>query len=284
MSNSIRTRTLGWVAAAWSAVVASVLVWQTIRYSGVVGRLAEWQFRTFERFFPVATIVVLTAILTLPFAVLIMMRFRKAAKRGRAHSQSELLAGTGIAATFLTVGIVTSAVIAVALFFAGMAQGSIAEKPVAVSLEQLANSKEHGSVPEGPVKIKGTVLWDRAGFYREGFIFTSRELWAAPIVTGDGSRYLAVFVEISHPRDSAPRPSEFEGYLKSEGVPGGLAQLYINSGYAVSGKPHLIYRDLRSARWPYWSAAGDFAIMLLLLTVAAIYHNRFRRKLAAQTD
>lgn len=283
MSNSIRTRTLGWVAAAWSAVVASVLVWQTVRYNGVVGWLAEWQFRTFERFFPVATIVVLTAILTLPFAVLITMRLRKAGKRGHAHSQSELLARTGIAATFLTVGILTSAIIAAALFFAGMAQGSIAEKPVAVNLEQLAKSGENDSVPEGPVKIKGTVIWDRAGFYREGFIFTSRELWAAPIVTGDGSKDLSVFVEISRPRNSSPRPNEFEGYLKSEGVPGGLAQLYINSGYAVSSKPHLIYRDLRSARWPYWSAAGDFAILLLLLTVAAIFHNRFRKKLAAQT-
>lgn len=282
MSNRIRTRTLGWVSAAWSAVVASVLVWQTVRYNGVVGWLAEWQFRTFDRFFPVATIVILTAILTLPFVILITVRLRKAGKQGQVHSQSELLARTGIAATFLTVGIVTSAALAVALFFAGMAQGRIAEKPVAVNLNKLANSDGKGAVPEGPVKVKGTVLWDRAGFYREGFIFTSRELWAAPIVTGKDTSKLNVFIEVSRPKDSTPRSGEIEGYLKSEGVPGGLAQLYINSGYSVNSKPHLIYRDLRSARWPYWSAAGDFAILLMLLTVAALFHNRFRKKLAAQ--
>jgi hypothetical protein len=282
MSSRIRTRTLGWVTAAWSSVVAAVLVWQTVRYNGLVGWLAEWQFRTFDRFFPVATIVLLTALLALPFAAALFARLRKAYRGGEEGLRSQLIERAALASVFFNFGIIASALIAVALFFVGLAQGSIAEKPVAVNLSQLAERGAGGPLMEGKIKLKGTVLLDRVGYYREGFLFTSRELWVAPVVTNAGSNDFTTFVQIKRTKAADPRTMEITGYLKSEGVPGGLAQLYTNSGYAVTGKPNLIYSDLRSVRWPYWSAAGDFAVLLLLLSVAAIFHNRYRRKLAGQ--
>lgn len=282
MSSRIRTRTLGWVTAAWTAVVAAVLVWQTIRYNGLVGWLAEWQFKTFDRFFPVATVVLLTALLALPFAVILFVRLRKAYRGGEEGLQSQLIERAALASVFFNFGIIASAVIAVALFFIGLAQGSIAEKPVSVNLSQLVERGTRGPLLEGKVKLKGTVLLDRIGYYREGFVFTSRELWVAPVVTDARSNDFTTFVQIKRAKATDPRTTEIIGYLKSEGVPGGLAQLYTNSGYAVAGKPNLIYSDLRSVRWPYWSAASDFAVLLLLLSVGAIFHNRYRKKLAGQ--
>ncbi|NJS14790.1 MAG: hypothetical protein HC788_09520 [Sphingopyxis sp.] len=262
--------------------MAAVLVWQTIRYNGLVGWLAEWQFKTFDRFFPVATVVLLTALLALPFAVILFVRLRKAYRGGEEGLQSQLIERAALASVFFNFGIIASAVIAVALFFIGLAQGSIAEKPVSVNLSQLVERGTRGPLLEGKVKLKGTVLLDRIGYYREGFVFTSRELWVAPVVTDARSNDFTTFVQIKRAKATDPRTTEIIGYLKSEGVPGGLAQLYTNSGYAVAGKPNLIYSDLRSVRWPYWSAASDFAVLLLLLSVGAIFHNRYRKKLAGQ--
>lgn len=274
MASRIRTRTLGWVTAAWIGAVTAVLVWQTVRYNGIVGWLAEWQFQTFDRFFPVATVVLLTALLSLPFAALIFVRLRKRYRAEDAVPSRNLIDKTVIASIFFKFGIAASAGIAAVLFFVGLAQGSLAEKPVPVKLSQLSAENLEA---EGKVKLRATVLLDRIAYYREGFIFTSRELWVAPLVTDPQSRDFTTFVQVSRSKAEDPRLVETVGYLKPEGIPGGLAQLYRNSGYRVSEKPHLIYANLRSVRWPYWSAAADFAVLLLMLTFAAMIHNRFRK-------
>jgi hypothetical protein len=281
MNSNIRTRTLGWIAAVWSAIVAVVLVWQTVEYRGVVAWLAEWQFSTFDRFFPVATIAILTAILTLPFVVMITLRLRRASRNLELGGQSNLLQRATIVSVFLKAGIGASALAAVALFGLGLSQGSIAEKPVNLKLSALSSPSDDLPIADGRVKLRATVLLDRLGFYKEGFLFTSRELWVAPVVTDIADDEFATFVQVERSKAGNPEALQVVGYLKKKSVPGGLAKLYANSGYSVSQKPNLIYADLRSARWPYWSAAADFAVLLLLLTVAAIFHNRYRKKMSA---
>lgn len=281
MASRIRTRTLGWVTAAWMGLVAAVLVWQTVRYNGIVGWLAEWQFRTFDRFFPVATVVLLTALLSLPFAVLIFVRLRKSYRAGPASSSRHLLDKTAIASVFFKFGILASAGIAVVLFFVGLAQGSLADKPVVVNLDTLAAGSPTQKGAEGRIRLRATVLLDRVGYYREGFLFTSRELWVAPLVSDPETKAFTTFVQVNRTKAEDPRQVEIVGYLKPESIPGGLAQLYRNAGYRVSEKPNLIYADLRSVRWPYWSAAADFAVLLLILSLAALFHNNYRKRLGA---
>lgn len=278
MKGKIRTRTLGWVATAWIGMVASVLVYQTVRYAGVVGWLAEWQFRTFEQFFPVATIVVLTALLSLPFALLILLRLRKSEKMRNTGAAEHLAENTVIASVFLRFGIALTGGIAAVLFFVGLAQGTLSDKPVRVSLQQLSGGSASDGA-KGRVELRATVMLDRLGYYREGFLFTSRELWVAPVVADPQAKSFTTFVQVSRSMAKEPQQMNMVGYLKPEGIPGGLAQLYRNAGYRVTEKPHLIYADLRSARWPYWSAAADFAILLLFLSVAAVIHNRYRKRL-----
>ena len=280
MTGTIRTRTLGWVTAAWIALVAAVLVYQTVRYNGVVGWLAEWQFRTFEQFFPVATIVVLTALLSVPFAAVILLRLRQSDRIGSAATASHLLHNTEIASVFLKFGIFVTGGIAAALLVIGFAQGTLSDKPVPLSLEKLSDARARKGA-EGKVRLRATVMLDRIGYYREGFLFTSRELWVAPVVSDPRTKTFTTFVQVNRPTAETARQVDVVGYLKTESIPGGLAQLYRNSGYVVEGKPHLIYADLRSVRWPYWSAAADFAVLLLILSLAALFHNYYRKRLGA---
>jgi hypothetical protein len=280
MSRNIRTRTLGWIAAVWSAIVVIVLVWQTVEYRGVVAWLAEWQFRTFDRFFPVATVVLLTAIMALPFVVMIALRLRRASRSVDAVGTSDLLQRAAIVSIFLKCGMGMSALAAVGLFGLGLSQGSISEKPLIVKLSDISSPSGDLQIADGRVKLRATALMDRLGFYKEGFLFTSRELWVAPVVTDLSDDQFTTFVQVSRSKAGTPQALQIVGYLKMESVPGGLAKLYANSGYSVTQKPNLIYADLRSARWPYWSAAADFAILLLLLTAAAIFHNRYRRRMS----
>ena len=259
----------------WALIVTSVLVWQTVEYRGIVAWLAEWQFRTFERFFPVATITILLFLLVLPFAILIGARLRRSTKRDLYSNREKASHRATLFALFLNAAMLVCGASAMVLFTIGLTQGNIAEKPRQVEFSALAAAET-----EGPVRLKGTVLLNRLGFYREGFVVTSRELWVAPLVADEGSRQIEVFVQVARGDAGTPSTDAFEGYLKRRSVPGGLVQLYQNAGYDVAERPHIIFADAAAARWPYWSAASDLVILLVLLAIVAVFHKRYRKKLA----
>ncbi|MGB3472823.1 MAG: hypothetical protein WBA51_18555 [Erythrobacter sp.] len=274
MKGRVRTRTLGWITVVWAVLVSTVLVWQTVQYRGIVAWLAEWQFRSFDRFFPVATVTILVFLLTLPFAILIALRLRRSAKRDVYSNSEKALHRASLFALFLKAGMALCAGVAAMLFVLGLAQDSVAEKPRKLDLAALSESSS-----EGPVQLRGTVLLNRLGFYREGFVITSRELWVAPLVVNDRSQKIEVFVQVARGDAGVPAADAFEGFLKRRAVPGGLVQLYQNAGYEVAERPHIIFADAAAARWPYWSAASDLVILLVLLGVLWGFHRRYRRNL-----
>ncbi len=274
MKGRVRTRTLGWIALVWALIVTSVLVWQTVEYRGIVAWLAEWQFRSFDRFFPVATIAILVFLLTLPFAILIGLRLRRSARRDVYSNREKASHRASLFALFLNAAMVVCGATAMVLFVIGLAQVNVTEKPRQVELSDLAMGET-----DGPVRLRGTVLLNRLGFYREGFVVTSRELWVAPLVADEGSRQIEVFVQVARGNAGAPSSDAFEGYLKRRSVPGGLVQLYQNAGYDVTERPHIIFADAAAARWPYWSAASDLVILLVLLALVAVFHRSYRKKL-----
>ena len=275
MKTRLRTRTLGAVTLGWAAIVAAVLVWQIYTYSGIMKILAEWQFRSFDRFFPITTTAILLLLLTLPLLIIISLRLRRIAKREVYADVKRASVRAGYFARFLNIAFGASAVCAIVLAAIGFSQGSVVEKEQLVEIDQAG-----AQVAEGPAELRGTVLLDRIGFYREGFVITKRELWLAPIVRNTDTRELGFFVQVSRRDAGVPRSGTFTGVLERRAVPGGLAQLYRNAGYTLTEKPHILFADANAARWPFFSAAADFVILALLLGVVMIFHRRHRRKLA----
>ena len=117
---------------AWASLVIAVLAWQTYAYSGVIAFLAEWQFRNFDRFFPIATIALLTALLVLPFVIVLMIRLRRMAKDAP-PSRHEIIRRQTVGRRFtqvLSIGSFAAALIVVVI---GVSAPGLNEKPAMLS-------------------------------------------------------------------------------------------------------------------------------------------------------
>lgn len=279
MMKRLRTQTIGWIATAWTVIVVAFLVWQTINYRGIVAILAEWQFATFDRFFPIATIAILLFLLTLPFTILIALRLRRTSRSRREAKIERSLYRAGLFNRFLAICVIASVAIAGVLTVLGLSVGGFSNKARTVAIAD-PNTPRTG----GPAILNGTVLYDRMGFYREGFVITSRELWVAPIVRTIDSEQIAFFVETQHAKAGQPRAGSFEGVLRRRAMPGGLATLYRNSGYSVPRETYVLFSSQASAQWPYLSASADFFLMALFFGIVLLLHRRHIRKLCQYRD
>lgn len=272
-ANRISVRMLVYIALAWGVLVCAVLAWQAYTYRGVFAAMAEWQFRAWDRMFPVATIGLTTLLLQLPFLLIILFRLRaRRRKRGPIRLKT-VIARESLGVRILGILAGLALLIAGILVVLGLTASGVAEKPA--GLTSLANtSRGSGDF----VRTRGLVRMDRIGYYRERFVFVGRDLWVAPVTSGDDDREISVFVEVT-PRTKASEPEarEVEGIVRPAAVPGGLRRLYEYEGYAVSPDAHVIFSSRASAQWPYFSAAGDIAIgalLALLLACGLLWHVR----------
>lgn len=266
---------LRWVGAAglvWAVIVMIALVWQSRTYTGIMATLAEWQFREFDRFFPVATIAVLTAALTLPFSLILAIRLFRRGKR-RDHGDETVKPQprprSQVAERFtavLAIGAIASALVVLVV---GFNAGVGSEKAQRISVDATLPADF-----EGPARMRGSLRLDRIAFYKERFVITGRDLWVAPLVSQDEAAPLHYFVQIRPQRPQAAETREVSGYLRKQAIPGGLARLYENAGYRVAPQAFVLFSDRRSALWPYYSAASDLAILAL---VAALLWSLLRR-------
>lgn len=258
----IRIRTIGYVGLAVATVVALILTWQSFIYRGLFAALAEWQFRNWDRMWPFATIATLTGLVLLPFVLLVAWRLRRRRRLlGRADRLTVVARDTLIASVLKILAIVFGIIAAILVVYA-FSIGTLADKPVAnLSLEESATPEA------GLVNARGTVMTDRVGYYRERLVFFGRDLYVAPLANSGTDNSIRFFVEIPQQDLERPERREFEGFLRRSAVPGGLERLYQNAGYEISRPTYIIFQDLSSARWPFFSAAGDLGLIALLLAI-----------------
>jgi hypothetical protein len=259
----LRTEVIGWIGIAWGALVLAVLVWQTFAYRGIIASLAEWQFRTFDRFFPVVTVVLLTALLTLPFSIILALRIRRRS-RERLHGGDDILLRHGsLVQRFLLVVMAGSAAVAVIVAVLGFASIGVTEREQAISIAAPPPDDF-----EGLATLRGDLRLDRIGYYRERFLVTGRDLWVAPVTSRGSNSAIRYFVQVEDRRPSASRNGVMRGYLRRSALPGGLERLYRYAGYRIDHPTYVLFTTPASARWPFLSAAAD---MLILTLIAGIF-------------
>ena len=270
-------RALAYIAIVWGILVCGVLAWQAYTYRGVFAALAEWQFREWQRMFPVATIALLTFLLELPFIVLIALKLRyRRRKFGPAKGKLVFLRGTLLARIFAVMSAI-ALFLSLILTIMGLSIGTLSDKPITnFSLDSNTNETDNF------VRARGLVRTDRIGYYRERFLIVGRDLWLAPLMASEDDSAIRAFVEV-HPESQAREPQyrDASGVLRRSAIPGGLRRLYENEGYSVVQPAYVIFSSRASARWPFLSAAADLAIMALLFFVtfaALIVHARRIKK------
>ena len=259
------TRILVAIALVWAIVVVAVLVWQAVTYTGFFAFLAEWQFRHWDRMFPIATIALVTGLLSLPFIVLLIVRMRRRRKHyGRLEPKAVRTRDTRIVRG-LGVLIGACALGALLLAIAGLSIGNLTDKP---------RNMTPADVPSDGaawVNMRGSVRYDRIGYYRERFLFFGRDLYVAPLVSANGSAPLKYFVEIPpRSRGSEAESRTVTGIMRRASLPGGLERLYRNEGLRIDNPTYVIFSERTSARWPFLSAAGDLMLLALLAAIGLI--------------
>jgi hypothetical protein len=139
----------------------------------------------------------------------------------------------------------------------------------------VSEGKTHGNQM---IRTRGMVRFDRIGFYHERILITGRDLWVAPLVSTSDDRTIRYFVEV--PRDtkaSAAEVRDVTGIVRSSAAPGGLRRLYENEGYTVPAPAYVVFTSRASARWPFYNAAIDLAIIALvglLIVILLRSHSR----------
>lgn len=269
----VSTRILLFLLVAWSLVVVSILAWQAYAYRGLFAAISEWQFRQWERMFPVATIMVVTFLLQIPFLILIGLRMRQRRRKFGPAQTGLVVHREKLAARI--VGAVSALALMAALVLAvvGSTVGGADDKPSITAPIDVGK-------PQGneTARIRGVVRYDRIGFYHERIFIMGRDLWVAPVFSSTDDRTVRYFVEV--PRNTKASPAELRditGIVRRSAVPGGLLRLYENEGYSVPETANLVFTSPASARWPFYNAAIDLTIIAfvgLLVVILLSSHSR----------
>jgi len=273
----LRTVTIGSITLAWATFLVAIMAFQTYTYTGVIAILAEWQFRSFDRFFPVATISLLAGLLVLPLAIILLLRLREYAS-GPAVGQGEALRRANVGQNFHKIVIGLTSGGAIVLFGIGMMSVGINEKAYRLSVSSAPPIKAAGFAT-----LEATVRYDRLGFYEDRFFLVGRDLWLAPAVANDSSsiRYL---VQVPPQKARASLREIRSGYLRPRALPGGLKRLYENAGYTFSEPTYVLFRSKWDVRWPWFSAAGQLALLAMVSSVFWLLGRRQIKELKRQTE
>lgn len=269
----VSTRMLVFLLVAWTFLVVSILVWQAYAYRGPFAAMAEWQFRQWDKMFPVATIILVTFLLQIPLLILIGLRLRQRRRKFGPAGGALVIRREKLAAGVVgfTSGIALLA--ALMLTILGFTVGGISEK--ASITASISDGKTHVNQM---VRMRGLARLDRIGFYRERVLITGRDLWVAPLLSSTDDRTIRYFVEV--PRGTEASPAELRnvtGIVRRSAVPGGLRKLYEYEGYSVPQPAYVLFTSRASARWPFFNAAIDLvivAIVGLLVVILLRSHSR----------
>lgn len=273
----LRTVTIGSITLAWAIFLVSIMAYQTYAYTGVMAVLAEWQFRTFDRFFPVATIALLTGLLALPLAIVLLLRLRQIG-RSPVITRTEAIRRARVGQNFHIFVIAFTLLGATLLFAIGMTSVGINEKPYRLSV-----TAEPPADMSGLASLTATVRYDRLGYYQDRFLFLGRDLWLAPAVSKE-SKSIRYLVQVRPQRARASARQTVSGYLRPRALPGGLKRLYENAGYSFTEPTYVLFRSKWDVRWPWFSAAGQLAALGIFSSVFWLLGRRQLKALNQQPE
>jgi hypothetical protein len=275
---SIRTRTIARITALWGAVVLAVLTWQAATYQGLVALLAEWQFRSFGSYFPIATVFWLLVLLTVPLLVLLLARVRRRRRRlaageaiGGATPESARAVQRGL------IGLTVAAlIVAAVLLIAAMAtRGDGAAQSVVLTTDASA-------VIEGPVRVKGVLRLNRLGVYRPAMVLPAQPLVFAPLTADDrAGPTLQYFAEIDQAAPAAAKAVELQGVAVPASLPGPVRQLYVDAGYRVADRTYVVYPTVEAARRRFTDLLPVPLVLALVFGIVALVQRRSMKTLAA---
>ncbi len=299
-------RQLSWglrLLGLWLALVSFFFLQESLRYRGLVARLAEIEFFHFDRYWPTFTFAALTILCTAPFITILWViraRQRRDERLGRARVDDyRIMLGRLNRLQSFFAGVALGCVVCV---------GAFAFQMVTLPDEQyqprsiVIGSPDALGPGDGRATLTGTVDVDETSQFNEDLILVRRTLYFAPIRSGPTDKSpLRYFVQVRRDdvkgrfqpimfpeRDTPVRAWRFRvrniaftpylnGVLQRGALPGEVANLYRYAGYDVDRDNYVLFSSNEPIRWRLQALAGEFLIVAIVAALVAFYFGRRRR-------
>lgn len=286
-------RTRGLIILAICLIVFAVLAGQLVTYTDLVGRLGEWQFARFGRYFPALTVllpIVLGVIIWTAVAKILRMiaERRNGARAALGKRRILLIDATRLLFILAAVaGLLTLAVFTHYLQLPGN------DGKLQVVSFKTASAQD---LREGPVKLIDAPGIGPVSRYADGLIFTQRTSFFVPVgsvlmpsESGSASaRSFNLFVEIEPPagdisddaltRLASVKSTEHRGLLRAGALPAEIVAMYRGAGYPVETRSAVLFLSSASANYRvllYMCETLAFGLIALLFGL--VLHRAKRR-------
>jgi hypothetical protein len=261
-----------------------ILFWVGFSYSGIVARMAEWQFSYFGKWFPMITILSFCALGLLFWRFVGWLRKRSLMAKKKwtdADERDYIFKLARTAYVMLRALAVFCFVIVVVAFFYWLILPNL---DTDTKLTKLPNYLE---VQEGSTNLAGSQPIGPIARYREAIFGIGPEQHFAPIASrklADGSASeFTVFAELKQTKNGPRIVSESPGLMRRNALPGELKAMYRFKGYAVSDTPAVVFLSPASAgRATLILMIEAFAAGVIFLVFALVMRRR-SRKIAQET-
>lgn len=263
---------------------------QAIGYFGLIGRLAEWQFAGFERYFPALTMIVLLLIPALIIGLVAMpVRRRELRREGEdAHAERELLSCDRWIRVF-DIAIAVAGVLALGTFVHFL---ELPDPSAPIVRSDLA-SGEPIVLKEGPMELSGTRRLGPVALFTNDLVFNGTTIYLAPVgvasvragPSGARVQRYNAFVEVDRQEaESRAIADRYVGILRREALPPEIVAMYRGAGYDVSADSAVLFRDAATMRRPVLVLMGEFLVFGLISLCFRIFLARSRRKLVQRIE
>ena len=276
-------RTERFIFSTVFVIVAGLILWQAVDYFGIVGWLAELQFKLLKSYYPPFTFLILLALVCSPFILYrIIARLRSDDKhrspetrRWRSVTRATRLMRTLF---WLTAACAIAAIVSLVMI-SDLPSDTGDVNHVTVGTPSAVSPVLGKTELDGDVNTKET-----AAFYAHVPTLTNATYFAPLSAHQGAGSVVHYFVEMQ--RTSNPK-AEFipthVGVLARNALPGEIMAIYHGAGYRVEKPYYVLYATAQSMRMPYYIFAAEFGGAALLFLVFGFlqrwHRNAVRRAL-----
>lgn len=281
MQSEAAIRLASLASRLWAVLVGLYFLWEGGTYSGLFGRLAEFQINRFGAYAPLLTFLFLFCLLVVPVWLLVRLAARGREKKA---DTAELFALRIAQARRLRIVLAALGATALAVALGFVAYATLLLPNQNGSVQTIAVS-EIGmiGIEEGPARLVGGELGTIVFFGQDWFIGDDRMMFSPyrPVSATGGQAQVFVQLGATSKEDAetiVQRPA-WTGIIVEGGLPGPARVLFNSIGVGIATPHYTLYENDYSLKIRYWMQAVQWSILAVFFGIMVTFQARTIRRL-----
>lgn len=264
-----------WLTALTLALLVFILaILGSLRYSGLINTMGEWQFARLGFYLPMISVLAWVGLAGLVLWLVARILFR------RGDDQELPLAAMRQRGTLLRNAMLALGFVAGVVALAGAI--NLVLLPRAGDRDQIVTPATLGPASAGAARLRGFRVAGPMARYSEGVLLWKNDVFLVPLSGGPaagGAPPIRLFAQVS-PYEAATRiPNSYRGILRPAALPKELYPLYAGQGIVIEENAAVLYRDSFSMALSTLLLIGEAAVVAIAAFVTALVIHRRRRQL-----